>query len=226
MAARRADPGYLALALAGLVFVLDLLWSVIEGSTGSLAYGLIDEPAHLATCLIALLAAMALSGWRPSAYFVAAALIASVAIDVDHIPGYLDWHVLTGSLPRPYSHSLLSVALLVGFGAATRGDARQVSLGLAFGVAAHLLRDLATGPGASLLWPFTDAVLALPYAVYAGLLVLAVLAIRSGVRRPGSPAGAQAVGGRRSRSERMSAQRLLSRRATIASAGPGSVQRR
>lgn len=225
MPSRRADPVYPALALVGLVFALDLLWSVIEGSTGSLAYGLVDEPAHLATCLVALLAVVALSGWRPSPYFVAAALIASVAIDVDHIPGYLDWQILTGSLPRPYSHSLLSVALLVGFGAAFRGDARQVSLGLAFGVSAHLLRDLATGPGVSLLWPFTDSIVTLPYAAYAGLLALAVLAIRGRVR-PGSVERAQAVGGRRSRSERISVQRLLSRRATIASAGPGSVQRR
>jgi hypothetical protein len=43
-------------ALAGAVIALDLLWGLLVGPTGHLAYGLLDEPAHLATCAIALLA--------------------------------------------------------------------------------------------------------------------------------------------------------------------------
>jgi inner membrane protein len=166
----------LAIALVGAIVVLDLLWSLIEGSTGTVAYGIVDEPAHLATCLIVLLAVVALSGRRPPLPFVVAALVASVAIDVDHIPAYLGWNGLTGTLPRPYSHSLLVVLLLLGFGHASRRTARQVSYGLAFGVAAHLFRDLATGPGVPFLWPLTDATFTLPYAVCAALLALAALA--------------------------------------------------
>jgi membrane-bound metal-dependent hydrolase YbcI (DUF457 family) len=163
-----------AAVLVGAVLTLDLLWSLVEGSTGSLAYGLLDEPAHLATCAIALLAAAALTGARPPARFVTAALVAGVAIDIDHIPGYLGSHALAGSLPRPYTHSLLLVAVLVVIGwASRRRDVRQVSLGLAFGVSAHLLRDLATGPGVPLVWPLSSGVVAVPYASFAVALVLA-----------------------------------------------------
>lgn len=161
--------------LVGAILGLDLLWSIAAGSTGHITYGLIDEPAHLATCLVALLAAVSITGGLPSPAFVASALIASVAIDLDHIPAYLGWDGLTGSLPRPYSHSLLSVLLLLGIGRALHGKGRQVALGAAFGVAAHLLRDLATGPGVPLLWPLTEATVALPYMAFAGLLVLAAL---------------------------------------------------
>lgn len=49
----------LAVALVGVVLLLDLLRSMLEGSTGSLSYGLVDEPAHLATCAVALLALVA-----------------------------------------------------------------------------------------------------------------------------------------------------------------------
>jgi inner membrane protein len=159
-------------ALVGAVVGLDLLWSVVVGSTGSIAYGFVDLPAHVAACAVALLAVLALPGPALSRRFVGAALIASVAIDIDHIPGYLGSHVVTGSLPRPYAHSVLLVALLVAIGAASRRrDARQVMFGIAFGVSAHLLRDLATGPGVPLLWPLSNSVASLPYAVYAGLLV-------------------------------------------------------
>ncbi len=168
----------MAIALVGTILCLDLLWSLIEGSTGVLAYGIVDEPAHLATCVVALLAIVALAGARPPALFVTAALVASVAIDLDHLPGYLGTHLMTGNLPRPYSHSLLTVAVLLGIGVAVRQrDRRQVALGVAFGVSAHFLRDLATGPGVSLLWPFSSAAVTIPYAVYAGALALAAVAV-------------------------------------------------
>ncbi|MFL5901621.1 MAG: metal-dependent hydrolase [Solirubrobacterales bacterium] len=194
MTPRRAEPTRLAIALVGAIVCIDLLWSLVEGSTGAIAYGIVDEPAHLATCLVALLAAIAISGRRPPLPFIVAALIACVAIDVDHLPAYLGWNGLTGTLPRPYSHSLPVVLLLVGFGRASHGTPRQVSYGLAFGVATHLFRDLATGPGVPFLWPLTDATLTLPYAVCAVTLALAALAAparrgfdrrRAALSRPG-----------------------------------------
>lgn len=208
------------IALVGTVVAVDLAWGLVVGSTGSLAFGLIDEPAHIATCLVALLAVVTLRRFRPWAPFVAAALIASFAIDVDHIPAYLGWHSLTGGVPRPYSHSLLTVAVLLACGWALRGDSRKVALGLAFGVATHLLRDLSTGPGVPLLWPATEAVVVLPYAVFAGVLSLAALI--AAARGP----SAQTELLRSALSRRRSARRLLSRRASITTAGPGSAQRR
>jgi len=185
LATRRAEPTRLAFALVGAIVCVDLLWNLVEGSTGAMAYGIVDEPAHIATCLVALLTVVAISGRRPSPPFVVAALVASFAIDVDHIPAYLGWNGLTGTLPRPYSHSLLVVLLFVGFGLASRGTARQVSYGLGFGLAAHLFRDLATGPGVPFFWPLTEATVTLPYAACAALLALAALAapVRRGLDR-------------------------------------------
>ena len=160
------------------MLALDLLWSLIEGSTGTIAYALIDEPAHLMTCAVVLLTALALTDTKPPWRFVVAALVASMAIDLDHLPGYLGSDVLTGSMPRPYTHSLLTVGILVALGAAAkRRRHRQVLFGVAFGVAAHLLRDLATGPGVAFLWPAVDAPIKIPYVVYAATLVAAMIAL-------------------------------------------------
>jgi membrane-bound metal-dependent hydrolase YbcI (DUF457 family) len=178
LAPRRAELPLLAAALVVAVLVLDLLWGLIEGSTGTIAYAVIDEPAHLMTCLLALLVVVALTDIQPPWRFVVAALSASVAIDLDHIPGYLGSHLLTGSMPRPYTHSLLMVGVLAGLGAAVRRrHLKQVLLGLAFGVAAHLLRDLATGPGVAFLWPVVVAPIKVPYALYAATLVAAMIAL-------------------------------------------------
>lgn len=194
MLLRRSD-ATAAAALTGTVVALDLVWGLFVGSTGHLGYGLLDEPAHLATCAIALLALAALTATRPPRHCVVAALIASVAIDVDHIPGILGSHALAGTLPRPYPHSAILVAALIAVGCVARHrDVSQISLGLALGVSAHLLRDLATGPGVPLLWPFRDAVVTLPYPVFAGLLLLAALVPparrRWMVRRSSRPAPA------------------------------------
>ncbi len=167
-----------------VVFAADLLWSLFEDSTGSLAYALVDEPAHLATCAIALLALAALTGSPLTRRFAVAALVASTAIDVDHLPHYLGSQLLMGSaLPRPYTHSLLLVALLLVLGWALRSGRREVALGIAFGVAAHLLRDLATGPGVPFFWPFSRSAVSIPYAVYAATLLLATATVAVTARR-------------------------------------------
>jgi membrane-bound metal-dependent hydrolase YbcI (DUF457 family) len=181
LAFRRTQLTQLTIALVAAVFALDLLWSLVASSTGSVAYGIVDVPAHLATCAIALLAIGAVTGSPPARRFLIAALVASVMIDVDHIPGYLGSQALTGSLPRPYAHTLLSIAVLLAIGLASRRrDIRMVVFGIAFGVSAHLLRDLATGPGVPLAWPLSNGVATVPYAYFAGLLALAVLVVLRG----------------------------------------------
>ena len=172
---RRFDLAVLAFSLVGFVFGLDLLWSLVANSTGSVFYGIVDEPAHLATCAVALLAVLAVVGPRLSWHFAIAALVASCAIDLDHFPRYLGSDILTGSLARPYTHSaLLVIVLIVAGSLAKRRNARQVLFGIAFGVSAHLARDLATGPGISFLWPLGDGSIRVPYAAYAATLVLAM----------------------------------------------------
>jgi membrane-bound metal-dependent hydrolase YbcI (DUF457 family) len=209
---RRPEPIVPAAALLATVLALDLLWSLIEGSTGTLAYGLIDEPAHLATCAIVLLLATAVRGSRFPVRFLTAALIASVAIDFDHVPGYLGSHLLSGSMPRPYTHSLLFACLLAGIGfVSKRSEWRQVWLGIAFGVSAHLLRDIATGPGIAFLWPAVVAPIKVPYVLYAGTLVVAVIALLP--RRSLAPA-------------RAAAALLLALLALLAVAAPGQAEAR
>lgn len=107
------------------------------------------------------------------------ALIASVLIDVDHIPGYLGSRILTGGTPRPYTHSLATVVVLLGL-AACRPSWRNREFGAALGVLSHLWRDLAepSGTGVALFWPVSERAVTTPPAVYLGsIAVLALIAL-------------------------------------------------
>ena len=179
----------LAIALVAFIFGLDLLWSVIASSTAPTEFGAVDEPSHLATALLLLLALLTLArSRRPSMSFLAAALIASVAIDLDHIPELLGWQGLTGGLPRPYTHSLMTPLVLILVGGLAGRRIRPVAFGAAFGVGAHLCRDLCTGPGVAILWPLSSAPVRLPYLVFAaGLILIAVVvSLAAGRRRSSS----------------------------------------
>src|SRR4051794_15431666 len=155
-----------AVLLVGLILFLDLAWSVISSSTAPSEFGLFDEPAHLGVALLLLMVLAVGLGRRLSPAFIAAALIASVAIDLDHIPGYLGWDALVGTAPRPHTHSLLTPAVLVLVAALTHGRARQIAAGTAFGVCAHFFRDLATGPGVPLFWPIWTGTIRVPYVLF------------------------------------------------------------
>jgi inner membrane protein len=144
--------------------------------------GVIDEAAHVATGLVLLA-----SSPRPVPDDHAAGVIAgSVLLDLDHVPELFGVGVLRNGTSRPVPHSLVTVLALArnarGHGWPTPGVAR----GAAVGVAAHLVRDLATGNGVQLLWPLSRRVFAIPYGVYAGLLIAA--AAVSARPAPSSPA--------------------------------------
>ena len=115
---------------------------------GLLSTGLLDEVAHLATAALGLLVLAELID-APRRFY-AAALVASVAIDLDHIPLYL------GLLPddgRPVTHSLATVVVFAGAAAASRRH-RALLAGAATGLVLHFARDVAEGPpGVRLLWP-------------------------------------------------------------------------
>jgi len=73
-------------------------------------------------------------------------------------------------------------------------------LGLAFGISAHLLRDLATGPGVPLFWPLSGAAVELPYVAFVAALLAAALSPLASMRpfaagRTAAAAGALLVGG-------------------------------
>ncbi len=129
--------------------------------------GLLDEPAHLLTAWLVLTALLPARYDRLRPW----ALLSAVAVDLDHVPLYL-WGVGTATLEgRPVTHSLAFAALLLGT-SAVAGRLRVPLAGLGLGVLLHLVRDIATGPGVPLVWPVDDASVLVPYAVYAGVLVL------------------------------------------------------
>ena len=169
----------LPLALLALVLAVD----AVVAATGPPLWvlGLLDEPAHLATAGLALLAA----GVRGRTALLV--LAGAVAIDADHVPLYLGVPGVEAAGGRPFTHCALTLLVLAVVGLRWRPV-----LAVAAGVALHLLRDLATGGGVPLLWPL-DVVVEAPYAVYAGVLVvLAVLAGRRGASVRGSRRGSAA----------------------------------
>lgn len=158
-----------------LIFAVDL---VIDASDPSyLVLGLLDEPAHLATTGLFLLA---LARGAPKGLIVTA-LAASTLIDLDHLPLELGTDALTAGAPRPYSHSLSTPAALAGAALVTRRAPRCYLLAACGGVLAHLVRDLCTSSAVPLLWPLTKAGVHVPYLVYACLLSgLAIIVVARG----------------------------------------------
>jgi inner membrane protein len=116
-----------------------------------LASGALDEPAHLATGALGLLALSCFID-VPRRFYVAG-LVASVAIDLDHIPMWLG---LGNPYQRPVTHSLATVVVVVAAAAASRRY-RAVLAGVAAGLLIHFARDIAEGPpGVRMLWPLTN----------------------------------------------------------------------
>jgi inner membrane protein len=133
--------------------------------------GPLDELAHLLTTLVFFWAL----GPRARERFLVPALIASVAIDLDHIPGRLGVDWLTAGTPRPYTHSLLTIAIVLASAYALRRR-RDLLLGVAIGLAIHLWRDMGEGEsGVSLLWPISKHSFQYPHGAF--VAVMAVLVV-------------------------------------------------
>jgi membrane-bound metal-dependent hydrolase YbcI (DUF457 family) len=161
---------WLAVCLGASALVVAAADAAFHVLTPSLPVaGLLDEPAHAATTII-ILGAL---GWPTGRGFMLGAVVASVAIDLDHIPQYLGWHLLTAGTPRPYPHSfttLLAVALVALLG---RGRIRSIALGVELGLIGHFFRDMAepsSRAGIALFWPISDVNVRVPYAAYAGVM--------------------------------------------------------
>jgi membrane-bound metal-dependent hydrolase YbcI (DUF457 family) len=108
-----------------------------------------------------------------------------VAIDLDHVPDRLGYDFLTQGTPRPYTHSLLTVAVVLLLAACWRRR-RDPLMGVALGLAIHFFRDLAEhGSGVALLWPISDYSFSLPHAAY--LAAMAICAAIVVARLRGAP---------------------------------------
>jgi inner membrane protein len=158
--------------------------------------GPVDEVAHLSTAALGLLV-LARFIDAPRRFYVAA-LIASVAIDVDHVPLYLG--LLGNQAHRPVTHSLSAVAIFIAAAAVGRRY-RAVLAGVATGLVLHFARDIAEGyPGVRVLWPLGDTSWMVSYRWFLGMIVVFTAArlvlvsaglphTRIPVFRPPSPSG-------------------------------------
>ncbi len=171
-----------------VVLLLDLIarsrdWSVP-------VIGVLDEPAHLATALLVLLAVAGPRWLLDHLPYSCSAAIASVAIDLDHLPLYAGLPVAVDG-GRPFTHCLLTAVVLAAAGLVVRRW-RPILIGLSTGVLLHLMRDLPTGPGVSLFWPVSSARFEMPYAAYLLALALcaAVAMVRAAAERRPAPGGA------------------------------------
>ena len=134
--------------------------------------GPVDEAAHLCTAALGLLV-LARFIDAPRRFYVAA-LIASVAIDVDHIPLYLG--LLGNQAQRPVTHSLSTVAAFVVAAAVSRRH-RAVLAGVAIGLVLHFARDIAEGyPGVRVFWPLQDSYWVASYRWFLGMIVVLMAA--------------------------------------------------
>jgi inner membrane protein len=161
------QPTLRSIALVALVFIVADVASMIAGDS-FLPGGPLDEVAHLGTAVI-ILWALGPRVCRPALWPVV--LVATVAVDVDHIPDRLGAPWLTAGTPRPYTHSLLTILLVLLLASALRRH-RDVLLAVALGLSIHFFRDLAEpGHGVSLLWPVSDRAASLPHAAYGGVII-------------------------------------------------------
>jgi inner membrane protein len=168
---------WLPTRLVLLVLALDAIqfshpWSVTI--TGAL-----DEPAHLATATLVLLAVAGVPTMVRHRLLVGSALLASVLIDADHIPLYAGASAIAHG-GRPFGHSMVTVGALLLAGTVARERWRAVLLGGSLGVALHFIRDAATGPGLPLLWPTSTTNFRVPYPLYVGTLI--VLGVAASLR--------------------------------------------
>lgn len=172
------------LALVAMILTIDAVRGHV---TSYLLFGLLDEVCHLATAVLVLDATTRWHARHTPPRFLLAALLASVLIDVDHVPmDLLSSDIITAGTPRPYTHSLTTmVVLLVATGVLRHRRSATPVAGVTVGVGLHLLRDLATAPVA-LWWPVAAHGLEVSYGWYAAVLVLAMLAGAVGRDRSGS----------------------------------------
>ena len=132
---------------------------------------LLDEPAHLITVVLALGAinlSLVLRHWLPL-------LIGGVLIDADHIPAMLGMLFLTRGAPRPYTHSFLTIAVVLLVALLCRGRWRKSAGVVAYALAWHFFRDMVEGGAVSLLWPWSSRGFVLPYQIYAAAMGLLAL---------------------------------------------------
>ena len=189
---RASEPGRSLRALVPLTAVLFASdWAYRQVGDSFFPGGPLDEAAHLATAFVLL---MALPRRLSHRLWWPAVLVASVAIDLDHIPGYLGDDFLTRGTPRPYTHSLTTVLAVIVMAILWRRR-RRLLVSIAVGLCIHFFRDAAEGNGSgiALIWPASDRAFSYSHTLYVGIMAgIAVVAARGLWNRcPAQPSRSQ-----------------------------------
>ncbi len=129
---------------------------------------LMDAVSHLLGAYVLVCAVLPRPALRRLVTWV---VVGAVAMCVVHWPLHLRDGGLADQVLPPPAPSVVTGLVLACL--AVSPVLRRAALGLAAGVALHLVRDAATGPGVPLLWPLTESVVLVPYPWYTGLLVVA-----------------------------------------------------
>ena len=182
--------------LIGMAIVLLAADQALYRAPEGVVYmGALDETAHFLTGALVL---AALRGYVGRSFAVAL-LASSVLIDLDHIPGQFGIEWITQGTQRPYSHSLLTIALVAATALLWRSR-RSLLLGVIVGLSFHFFRDMgeSSASGVSLFWPWSYHSYRSPHWLYLGVmgavLVLGMRRARSEKRlRLAAPSAAPAV---------------------------------
>jgi inner membrane protein len=160
-----------AVLLVATLALAAAAWGTRRAGGSVVPGGLLDETVHLLTALLVLWA----FGRTACERFLVPALIASVAIDVDHIPDRLGSDWLTAGTPRPYPHSLVTIAGILIVALLWRRR-RDLLVGVALGLALHFWWDLAeSNAGVPLLWPLSYRSFTLPFGTYVFPMILVLV---------------------------------------------------
>jgi membrane-bound metal-dependent hydrolase YbcI (DUF457 family) len=141
--------------VAALVACL-LMWQIVDAIQArlplSVEWAVLDEVAHAALALFALVWVQPAWGWRPVLVGIAAATL----IDIDHVVAARS--ILPADMmslyARPLLHSVLGVVVIANLGAAFGGW--RLALAASIGAVTHIARDAIAEPGVPLLVPFVD----------------------------------------------------------------------
>jgi len=162
------DPSVaLTLGLALALILTDQV--LVRIHAGAMVEGPFDEIAHLLTGALVLAALRGVS----TRSFAIGLLAASVLIDLDHVPGSLGLDWITNGTDRPYTHSVVVIAI-AGLAAVRWCERSALLTGVVIGLAMHLFRDLAeSSSGVALAWPWSSYSSTLPHWSY--LLAMGVI---------------------------------------------------
>src|SRR6266508_2626856 len=155
------------LALGGppVVFLIDL---VLRRQHPLVIVGVLDELAHVVTALLAH-RALRLPKTRQT---ILGTLLGAILLDLDHVPQYLGSRILTSTTQRPVTHSLGGLGAVAMMALSFPRGLRPLAGFVAFGALTQLVRDIATGPGIAVAWPWSEREVSLPYAMYAALVCM------------------------------------------------------